>query len=60
MGCLFCLIIYAVVAAISFAVTAGLTFLICACFSVVWSWKIAIGVWLALCLLGTVCGGRKK
>lgn len=60
MGCLFCLILYAVIAAISFAVTAGLTFLICACFSLAWSWKIAIGVWLALGLLGGIFGGRKK
>lgn len=60
MGCLFCLILYAVIAAISFVATAGITFLICACFSLVWSWKIVIGVWLTLWLLGGIFGGRKK
>lgn len=60
MGCLIGLIIYAAISAVSFVITAGLTFLICACFGLAWSWKIAIGVWLTLWLLGSVFGSKKK
>ena len=59
MGCLFALIIYAVLAVLSWGFVAGLSFLICACFGFAWSIKVATGVWLILYLLGAMFSGKK-
>lgn len=46
-------------AAMSFLVTSGIIKLISMCFGFVFTWKLALGIWLALCLLGTFIGGRR-
>lgn len=48
-GCLGCLTILAI-AAISYGVCYFLTWLICLCFGLAFTWKIAMGVWLILIL----------
>ena len=45
---------------LSFIVTAGIIKLISLCFGFTFSWKLALGIWLALSLLGSFLGGRSK
>ncbi|MBR6641157.1 MAG: hypothetical protein IKL08_03070 [Clostridia bacterium] len=44
----------------SWLFTCGLIWLITLCFRVEFDWLTATGIWLILCLLGTVFGGSKK
>lgn len=44
-------LIFIALCAISWAITLGLVYLICLCFSWEFSWLIATGVWLVMCLL---------
>ena len=61
MGCLFGLILYTVAAVISWMFVTGMSFLICACFGLAWSIKMATGVWLVLYMLFVLSnGGGKK
>lgn len=39
---------------LSWAVTCGFLYLIALCFKVAFSWTIATGIWLVLCLLSAV------
>lgn len=55
MNALIIILIIAICLAISFLGTAGLVWVVCWAFGLSWSWKIALGVWAALCLIsGTV------
>lgn len=40
--------------AASLIVTAGLVWLVCWAFNLLWSWKIAIGVWALIFLLSAI------
>ena len=44
---------------VSWIATCGIYKLITLCFDTTYSWSMATGVWLCLCLLGSVFGGRK-
>lgn len=46
-------ILIAIILAISFICTAGLVYLVCWGFGIAWSWKISVGVWAALFLIGS-------
>lgn len=46
--------------AIGYLIVVGLIKLICLCFGLVFSWKIATGVWLVLCLLSMFFGKNKS
>lgn len=46
------ILIVAVCYAISWAITCGVIYLITVCFGLEFSWLIATGIWLILCLLG--------
>lgn len=57
---IFALIII-MVCAVSWAITLGLVYLICLCFSWEFNWLIATGIWLATLLLkGAIGGGNNK
>lgn len=56
MPCLIGLILFLIVAALSWILTCGVIWLITLCFGLTFSWAIATGIWLILCLLG---GGFK-
>ena len=56
MGCLIGLILLLVISAISWIVTCGILWLITLCFKLTFSWAIATGIWLILCLIS---GGFK-
>lgn len=45
---------------ISFLITAGIVYLICFCFSLAFSWKIALGIWVILLLINLFTGSHKK
>lgn len=45
---------------LSWGATCGIIKLITLCFGLDFSWAIATGIWLCLCLLSTVFGGSKK
>lgn len=51
MEILIAILIIAICLAISFFSTAGLVWVVCWAFGLLWSWKIALGVWAALCLI---------
>lgn len=51
---LFCIIIIIVGLAISFAIVAGLYWVICWAFSLTFSWKIAIGIWVIVTILRNI------
>lgn len=42
------------ICAVSFGLTAGIVYLVCLCFSIAFSWKIALGVWLIILLFNPV------
>lgn len=44
--------------ALSFIVTAGITYLIFWCFGWEWNWLIALGLWLLTILLRSIFGGH--
>lgn len=57
--------IYTLLAAIiligaSWLFTCGFIWLITLCFRVEFDWLTATGIWLILCLLGSLFGGKKK
>lgn len=58
-GCLAVIIITALVYAISWAITVGLIKLICLCFCIEFSLKLATGIWLIMCLLRTTITTKK-
>ena len=37
---------------LSFLIDAGIIALICLCFGIAFSWKLALGIWLILLLIG--------
>ena len=51
MGCLTAIVIAAIVYSLSWALTVGLIKLICLCFGIAFSLKVATGIWLILCIL---------
>ena len=53
MGCLAFILILAIFYAISWAFTVGLIHLICLCFGIAFSLKVATGIWIILCFLRT-------
>ena len=53
-GCLAAVIMVLLICAISWIVTCGVIYLITLCFGWTFSWAIATGVWLVMCLLRTV------
>lgn len=48
------LLLIILIIGISFLITAGLVYLISLCFGFIFTWKIALGVWLIQCLLTSV------
>ena len=57
---IFTLFIIVLALTISWAITIGLVKLICICFSLDFSLKIATGVWLILCLIRPVFSSEKR
>lgn len=53
-GFLLLLLIVIVCICTSALITVGIVKLICWCFGLAFSWKIAIGVWLIMCLVTSV------
>ena len=51
-GCLFALFILAVLFAVSIVVTGGLVWLVCWGLEITFTWKLVIGVWALLLLVG--------
>lgn len=54
----------ALFAALGYLIVAGLTFLICYCFGMEWSWIYALGIYLIMVFLSMaykwITGGNKK
>lgn len=46
-------ILIALALSASFALTAGMFYLICLCFGLVFTWKVALGIWLLLILISS-------
>ena len=54
---LYALMLIAVLA-ISWILTCGIVYLIFWCFSLVFSWPVATGIWLILLILGSIFRGK--
>ena len=52
MTALIVILIYLVCLGVSFLATSGLIRIVCWAFSLAFSWKIALGMWVVLCILG--------
>lgn len=53
------LLIYIAACAVSFALTAGILYLICALLSLdIWSWRLSLAVWLVLWLISGTRSGH--
>lgn len=55
-GCALILIIFISLIAFNFLLTAGLYALVAWCFGLVFSWKIALGIWIVASIICTVTG----
>lgn len=53
-------IVFLLASALSMLITAGIIKLICICFSLEFSWPIAIGIWLIMFLLRTTFTNSSK
>ena len=51
---IFLILVIAIIAAISWAVTCGILWLIALCFGLAFSLKIATGIWLVMFLISTI------
>lgn len=54
------ILVVGVTLATSWALTCGMIYLITVCFSLIFSWKIATGIWLILCLLSSFFRSSNK
>jgi len=52
MTALIVILIYLACLGVSFLATSGLIRIVCWAFSLAFSWKIAVGVWIILCIIG--------
>ena len=52
LGALFILFVVLIAVGISWILTCGIIKLITLCFGLTFSWAIATGIWLVLCLIG--------
>lgn len=59
-GALMAILLLAICYAISWLITCGIIKLITICFGLTFSWAIATGIWLILCLLGSVFSATVK
>ncbi len=60
MSCLLVMFIYTAALAFSWITTCGIFYLITLCFSWVFTWKVATGIWLLLLMLGAICSPKFK
>ena len=54
------LLLIAISSSLSFLVTAGIVYLICFCFGLVFSWKIALGIWAIMLLINVSLDIHRK
>jgi len=54
------IVVLALVCGVSWIVTCGVIKLITLCFGWTFKWGIATGIWLVLCLLGSVFGTKNS
>ena len=54
LGCLAAVMVIAAIFAISWIITCGIIYLIALCFNLTFSWAIATGIWLVMCLLRSI------
>ena len=54
------IIAFIIVVALSLLINVGIIKLICLCFGLAFSWKVAIGIWLVLVLLGNALRSNRK
>lgn len=53
-GCLTAIIMVVALYAISWIITCGILYLITLCFGLTFSWAIATGIWLVICILQSI------
>ena len=60
LGCLFAVLIFVLLCAVSWGITCGLVYLVTLCFKWTFSWAIATGIWLLMILARSVFNGVVK
>jgi len=55
-----CVFIFAIMCGISFGVTAGVIKALSFCFGFIFTWKLALGVWIILWVLTALFKGRER
>lgn len=54
LGCLFAVIVFAAICAVSWIATCGLIYLVTLCFDWTFSWAVATGIWLMMILARSI------
>lgn len=54
------IIVLVLIFGLDFIITAGILFLICWCFQITFTWKLAFGIWLIILLLAGLFKSRVK
>lgn len=54
------IIVLVLIFGLDFIITAGILFLICWCFQIAFTWKLAFGIWLIILLLAGLFKSRVK
>lgn len=54
------LIIILGLGALNFSLTAGATWIVCKCFGLAFTWKVAIGVWVILWVVRSLINSTRK
>lgn len=54
------ILVMGILYALSWALSMALFYLVCLCFSWEFNWLIATGIWLVLCIIKLIFGGKTK
>lgn len=54
LGCLFAIVVFAAICAVSWIATCGLVYLVTLCFDWTFNWAVATGIWLMMILVRSI------
>lgn len=58
MGCAVALFIILLVALLNFLVSAGIVYVLSICFGFTFTWKLALGIFILMCLASSIFGNK--
>lgn len=58
MGCAVALFIVFLVVLLNFLVSAGIVYVLSICFGFIFTWKLALGIFILMCLVSSIFGNK--